>query len=73
MIAHRGVYGKDKENTLKGFERACKHMDGFECDVRLSLDEKPVVIHDATLSRTHSLPYKVEGLYEHELSNLGVA
>ena len=26
--------------------------DGFECDVRLSADGVPVVIHDATLDRT---------------------
>ena len=51
MYAHRGVHRRVcEENTIPAFRRAIRSMDGFECDVRLSRDRVPVVVHDATLS-----------------------
>lgn len=55
VFAHRGGAALAPENTLAAFERglACG-ADGLECDVHLSRDGVPVVIHDATLDRTTS-------------------
>ena len=53
MIAHRGGSRLRPENTLAAFEHAASlGVDGLECDVHLSSDGVPVVIHDATLERT---------------------
>src|SRR6187402_2293497 len=52
-IAHRGGSKLRPENTLVAFDHAASlGVDGFECDVHLSRDGVPVVIHDATLERT---------------------
>ena len=52
-IAHRGASQDAPENTLAAFDHAASlGVDGFECDVHLSSDGVPVVIHDATLDRT---------------------
>ncbi|MGQ0735435.1 MAG: glycerophosphodiester phosphodiesterase [Acidobacteriota bacterium] len=53
VFAHRGGAKLGPENTMAAFERglACG-SDGLECDVHLSKDGVPVVIHDATLDRT---------------------
>jgi glycerophosphoryl diester phosphodiesterase len=54
-IGHRGASGEAPENTLAAFELALRQgADGVECDVRLSADGIPVVIHDARLERTTS-------------------
>jgi len=54
-IAHRGGSRLRPENTLAAFDHAASlGVDGFECDVHLSRDGVPVVIHDATLERTTS-------------------
>ncbi len=50
FIAHRGKVNKDaKENTLASFKLALEDdlYDGFECDVRQTLDNKFVICHDA--------------------------
>jgi glycerophosphoryl diester phosphodiesterase len=52
-IAHRGGSKLRPENTLAAFDHAASlGVDGFECDVHLSREGVPVVIHDATLDRT---------------------
>jgi glycerophosphoryl diester phosphodiesterase len=53
LIAHRGASAFAPENTLAAFELA-KIMNAtmFECDVQLSHDEVPIIIHDDTLDRT---------------------
>lgn len=52
IYAHRCGMDDGKENTLKAAEAALLNgADGFECDVRLTKDGQPVVIHDADLSR----------------------
>src|SRR5215510_15145809 len=52
-IAHRGGSRLRPENTLASFDHAVElGVDGLECDVHLSSDGEPVVIHDPTLDRT---------------------
>lgn len=53
VFAHRGGAKLAPENTLVAFARGmAAGADGVECDVHLSRDGVPVVIHDATLDRT---------------------
>lgn len=53
VFAHRGGAKLAPENTMAAFERGmAAGADGLECDVHLSRDGVPVVIHDATLDRT---------------------
>jgi glycerophosphoryl diester phosphodiesterase len=52
-IAHRGAGKLAPENTLAAFRVGAAHgYAAFECDVKLSADEVPFLLHDATLSRT---------------------
>lgn len=53
IIGHRGARGEAPENTLPSFRHAlAAGVRHFELDVRLSRDERPVVIHDTTVDRT---------------------
>src|SRR5690625_5196283 len=53
MMAHRGFSGYYPENTITALKEGIKaNFDSLEFDVRLSKDEVPVVIHDATINRT---------------------
>lgn len=53
VFAHRGGAGLAPENTLAAFANGLAlGSDGVECDVHLSRDGIPVVIHDQTLERT---------------------
>jgi len=50
VLAHRGIPGPWRENTLAAFRAALEAgADGFELDVRRSADGVPVVHHDAKL------------------------
>jgi glycerophosphoryl diester phosphodiesterase len=53
VIGHRGAAECAPENTLAGFRKAkelrCRWV---EFDVRLTVDEKPVLLHDDRLDRT---------------------
>jgi len=50
LIAHRGYSTKFPENTITSFRKT--HCKVVEFDVRKTLDNVPVVIHDRTLDRT---------------------
>lgn len=53
-IAHRGLHDGNKavwENTLPAFERAAENNYAIECDVLISKDGVPMVLHDADLRR----------------------
>ena len=53
-IAHRGFHDlNDKrwENTLSAFSAAIERGYAIECDVHLSADGVPIVIHDDDLRR----------------------
>jgi glycerophosphoryl diester phosphodiesterase len=52
-IAHRGAGTLAPENTLAAFRLGAAHgWRAFECDVKLSADDVPFLLHDATLERT---------------------
>ena len=54
-IAHRGAGKLAPENTLAAFRLGAAHgYRMFECDVKLSADGIPFLLHDATLARTTS-------------------
>jgi glycerophosphoryl diester phosphodiesterase len=52
-IAHRGAGKLAPENTLAAFRVGASHgYRMFECDVKLSADGVPFLLHDTTLDRT---------------------
>ncbi|MBA4255766.1 MAG: glycerophosphodiester phosphodiesterase [Polaromonas sp.] len=52
-VAHRGAGRLAPENTLAAFRLGASHgYRMFECDVKLSADGVPFLLHDATLDRT---------------------
>ena len=52
-IAHRGAGRLAPENTLAAFRVGASHgYRAFECDVKLSADGVPFLLHDSTLDRT---------------------
>ena len=54
-VAHRGAGKLAPENTLAAFRLgAAQGYRAFECDVKLSADGVPFLLHDATLERTTS-------------------
>jgi glycerophosphoryl diester phosphodiesterase len=54
-IAHRGAGKRAPENTLAAFrEGASQGFRMFECDVKLSADDVPFLLHDSALERTTS-------------------
>jgi len=53
IYAHRGASGAFAEHTRAAYLQALADgADGVECDVHLSRDRQPVLIHDATVDRT---------------------
>lgn len=71
VIAHRGFASRLPENTIAAFEAALRAgADGIECDVRLSADGVPMVIHDATLRRTTGAKGRVSSLTHEQLRQL---
>lgn len=65
-IAHRGAGKLAPENTLAAFRLGAAHgYRMFECDVKLSADGVPFLMHDATLTRTtHGLDEQAPGASE---------
>ena len=54
-IAHRGAGKLAPENTLAAFRLGASFgFRAFECDVKLSGDDVPFLLHDAALERTTS-------------------
>ena len=51
LLGHRGLRSRSfsvRENTIAGFDLALQHgCDGFEFDVRLTADSRPVICHGA--------------------------
>lgn len=53
IIAHRGNSSQAPENTNAAFELAMNYgVDFLECDVQMTKDDIPVIIHDGCFSRT---------------------
>ena len=70
-IAHRGAGKLAPENTLAAFRLGASYgYRAFECDVKLSSDGVPFLLHDATLQRTTSGHGPAAALTWHELSRL---
>jgi glycerophosphoryl diester phosphodiesterase len=71
VSAHRGGRAEAPENTLAAFEYAV-HVGagGAECDIQLSADDIPVVIHDETVDRTTDGTGEVHTLTAAELARL---
>jgi glycerophosphoryl diester phosphodiesterase len=74
-LAHRGDHRVELENSLAALVGAVDvpGCDGVEFDVRASADGVPVLVHDATLARTHGRPEAVSELTAEALETLGVA
>jgi glycerophosphoryl diester phosphodiesterase len=71
VIAHRGGAKLAPENTMAAFANGLSlGSDGLECDVHLSRDGVPVVIHDATLDRTTDATGPVGARSAAELANV---
>ena len=71
VIGHAGAAGMAPANTLASMQ-ACidAGADGMEIDVRLTSDDIPVLIHDATLDRTTNLSGPIR---EHSLAQVEAA
>jgi glycerophosphoryl diester phosphodiesterase len=70
-IAHRGAGRLAPENTLAAFRLGAAHgYRAFECDVKLSRDGVPFLLHDSTLERTTSGQGPAGALDWAELSRL---
>lgn len=73
ILGHRGASAVAPENTLTAFSRAIVDgADGIEFDVRLSRDQVPMVIHDASLRRTGLIDRSVSELTRAELQEIDV-
>lgn len=52
MIAHRGLSGIERENTLQAFVAACnRSYFGVECDIHVTADNRYLVYHDDSTGR----------------------
>jgi len=73
IIGHRGASFIAPENTLSSVNLAwMMGSDGVEVDVHLSKDNKLVVIHDGSTTRTAGIDLKVEESSSEELRKLDV-
>jgi len=52
VISHRGRKTGEKENSIAAFEKAIKMgVEGIECDVRLTSDNKVIIFHDRSVRK----------------------
>lgn len=71
ISAHRGGRAEAPENTVAAFRYAAElGTPGAECDVHLSADGVPVVIHDDTVDRTTNGTGEIRDLTAAELAAL---
>lgn len=57
IVAHRGAHHLATENTLAAFEYCrTENVWGIEFDVRWTLDNEPVILHDPDAGRTFGRP-----------------
>lgn len=70
LIAHRGYSSIAPENTTAAFRLAVENgFWGVECDVRKTLDDEFVIIHDADLGRMCGKSFSVANLDITQLKN----
>ena len=73
LVAHRGYAARYPENTLVALDAAlAAGVRWLECDVQLSADRVPVLLHDADLARTAGDPRDVFDLDAAELAKVSV-
>ncbi len=73
VVGHRGVPALHQENTLAGFKRAVAlGVPAVECDVQLTKDMQPVLLHDPHLGRLTGDRRYVWDLTWDELSKLRI-
>lgn len=75
-IAHRGLHDLDAarpENTLAAFEAAIVEGFAIECDLRLSGDQRPLVVHDRDLKRLTGVAGTVAALPSSRITRLRIA
>jgi len=71
MVAHRGLSGIEKENTLASFIAACnRSYFGCECDIHKTKDDKYVVIHDSDVYRVAGISLIIENSTLEEIRNI---
>lgn len=71
LAAHRGAGKLAPENTLAAMRLGYLHgYRMIECDVKLSADGVPFLLHDATLDRTTNAQGRADGSTWRELSQL---
>lgn len=71
VVGYRGAAGLRPENTMSSFCLAAElGVDRLECDVRLTKDGRPVLIHDATVDRTTNGTGRVRDMTLDELRAL---
>lgn len=73
LIAHRGGRFYRPENTLAAFEYiADRSVEWVECDVRMSRDGEPVLVHDESISDQNGFTHAVHELSWRQLKSLDV-
>lgn len=73
LVAHRGYPLQYPENSVRGMRAAlAAGATAVECDVQLSADHKPMVLHDADLQRTAAIAGDVRELTAAELARVEV-
>ncbi len=71
MVAHRGLSGIERENSVSAFVAAGnRDYYGMECDVHVTKDEKYVIYHDDTTGRLCEKDFRIEETDYEELSRL---
>lgn len=74
LIAHRGASAECPENTRCAVQRALEiGVDAVECDVQLTKDGVPLVVHDAQLARLCKSPWWVREQPAAELIGMPVS
>lgn len=71
LVAHRGYAERYPENTLPAYRAALQAgVRWLECDIQLSRDRVPVLLHDETLQRTAGDPRSVFDLTAARLADV---
>lgn len=73
LVAHRGYAAKYPENTMPALRAALRTgVQWVECDVQLTADRVPVLLHDASLERTAGDARSVFDFEAGELAEISV-
>jgi glycerophosphoryl diester phosphodiesterase len=74
LVGHRGWPAHYPENTLEGFAAAADvGACWLECDVQLSSDRVPFVVHDESLTRTAGINQNISEMPAVELAKFTVS